>query len=85
MVMVKPWESTIPHSRPDLGADEADAARGTVAGGHVAQGPVVAAFEAEVAALVGRKYGVATSSRITGHVVDSLQEGVVTDGFLLLF
>jgi len=29
--------------------------------------------------------GVATSSRITGHVVDSLQEGVVTDGFLLLF
>jgi hypothetical protein len=62
MVMVKPWESTIPHSRPDLGADEADAARGTVAGGHVAQGPVVAAFEAEVAALVGRKYGVATSS-----------------------
>ena len=27
-----------------------------------AQGPVVAAFEAEVAALVGRKYGVATSS-----------------------
>jgi dTDP-4-amino-4,6-dideoxygalactose transaminase len=60
MVVVTP-EPTIPHSRPDLGADEAEAARRTVAGGQVAQGPVVAAFEEDVAALMGRRYGVATS------------------------
>ena len=52
----------IPHSRPDLGDAEAAAAYAAVCSGHVAQGLVVEAFEAEVAAVVGRHYGVATSS-----------------------
>ena len=36
----------IPHSRPSLGDDDARAVARVVLGGHVAQGPEVAAFEA---------------------------------------
>ncbi len=39
----------IGHSRPDLGTEEADAAHQIIARGQVAQGPVVAAFEEDVA------------------------------------
>ncbi len=52
----------IPHSCPDLGEAEAAAAHAVVASGQVAAGPVVAAFEEEVAGATGRRYGVATSS-----------------------
>lgn len=52
----------IPYSRPDLGALESEAASAVIAAGKVAQGTEVAAFEAEVAALVGRRHAVAVSS-----------------------
>ncbi|MFH1569313.1 MAG: DegT/DnrJ/EryC1/StrS aminotransferase family protein [Gemmatimonadota bacterium] len=52
----------IPHSRPTLGPEEAAAARRVLLSGQVAQGPEVAAFEAEVARLTGRRHAVAVSS-----------------------
>lgn len=52
----------VPHSRPTLGAAEAAAAQRVVLSGQVAQGPEVAAFEAEVARLMGRRHAVAVSS-----------------------
>lgn len=47
---------------PVLGADEADAARQTVLSGWVSQGPQVAAFEQEFAAMVGANYACALSN-----------------------
>lgn len=52
----------IPHSRPDLGAQEAEAAAAVVAGGAVAQGDQVRCFEDEVASVLGQRFGIATSS-----------------------
>ena len=52
----------IPHSRPTLGEEEAEAARRTVLSGQVAQGEEVAAFESDAARYVGRKHAVAVSS-----------------------
>ena len=52
----------IPHSRPTVGQAEAEAVKKVVLSGHLAQGGEVEAFEAEVAAFVGRRYGVAVSS-----------------------
>ena len=57
-----PEAPAIPHSRPCLGAREAEAAAAVIAGGAVAQGRQVTAFEEEVAGAVGRRYGVAVSS-----------------------
>ena len=53
---------SVPHSRPGLGPEEAAAAQRVILSGQVAQGPEVAAFEGEVAALAGRRHAVATSS-----------------------
>ncbi|MGD0829037.1 MAG: DegT/DnrJ/EryC1/StrS family aminotransferase, partial [Desulfobaccales bacterium] len=44
---------TIPVARPTLGEEEAAAARRAILSGWVIQGPEVAAFEKEFAALVG--------------------------------
>ena len=55
-------EPVIPHSRPSLGAAEAEAAAAVLRSGQVAQGPEVGAFEAEVAARMGLRGGVAVSS-----------------------
>ncbi len=52
----------IPHSRPALGPEDAQAVAQVVASGHVAQGAQVEAFERGVAAYVGRRGGVALSS-----------------------
>lgn len=52
----------IPHSKPTLGAEEAAAAARVLASGQLAQGPEVAAFEAEAAAFAGFRHGVALSS-----------------------
>jgi len=52
----------IPHSRPSIGDEEAAAAARVVRGGHLAQGPEVAAFEAECAAFTGHAHAVAVSS-----------------------
>ncbi len=52
----------IPHSRPSLGAEEAAAAAAVVASGQLAEGPEVAAFEREAAALLGGGHAVCVSS-----------------------
>lgn len=56
----------IPHSRPCVGEAEAEAARQVVLGGAMSQGAEVEAFEAEVAARLGRRHAVAVSSGTTG-------------------
>jgi len=52
----------IPVARPTLGEEEAAAARRAILSGWVVQGPEVAAFEEEFAALVGAERAVACSS-----------------------
>ena len=53
----------IPHSRPDVGEQEAAALREAIEAGWLAQGPRVAALEADVAASIGLpRPGVALSS-----------------------
>jgi dTDP-4-amino-4,6-dideoxygalactose transaminase len=52
----------IPHSKPFLGAEEAQAVADVIAGGHIAEGPVTAAYESELAARLGCVHGVAVSS-----------------------
>ena len=52
----------IPVARPTLGEEEAAAARRAILSGWVVQGPEVAAFEQEFAALVGAPLAVACSS-----------------------
>ena len=52
----------IPLTRPSVGAAEAQAARRVLLSGWLAQGPEVAAFEAEFAAYVGAPHAVAVSN-----------------------
>src|SRR4051812_6034366 len=54
--------SRIPIARPLLGEEEAAAARRVILSGWVTQGPEVAAFEQEFAALVGATHACAVSS-----------------------
>lgn len=54
--------SDIPVAKPTLGEEEAQAARRAILSGWVVQGPEVAAFEQEFAALVGAPQAVACSS-----------------------
>ena len=56
----------IPVMIPQLGEEEAQAAAEAVRSGWVAQGPRVAKFETEFAAVVGAGHGVAVSSCTTG-------------------
>ncbi len=53
---------TIPHSRPTLGEEEAQAALEAIRSGQLAEGERVAEFEAKMAAYLGRAEGVAVSS-----------------------
>jgi perosamine synthetase len=55
-------QQVIPHSKPLLGAEEAQAAAEVIASGQVAEGPVTAAFEREIAARLGCAHAVAVSS-----------------------
>ncbi len=52
----------IPHSKPLLGAEEAQAVAAVIASGHVAEGPETAAFERELAGRMGCDHAVAVSS-----------------------
>ncbi len=52
----------IPHSRPDIGEAEVDAAARVLRAGMLAQGAEVAGFEAECAAFAGTRHAVAVNS-----------------------
>lgn len=56
---------TIPFNRPWLGPEEAAAAAAAVASGWVSQGPEVAAFEQEFAAIVHSSHAIAVTSCTT--------------------
>jgi len=63
--MSAPARSTIPISRPNLGLEEAAAAREAILSGWVTQGPRVAAFEEAFADFVGARRARAVSSCTT--------------------
>jgi dTDP-4-amino-4,6-dideoxygalactose transaminase len=52
----------IPHSKPTIGKEEAEAVQRVIESGQLAQGKEVRAFEDECGAFVGRKFAVAVSS-----------------------
>ena len=71
---------------PRFGEEAVDAIRAVLASGHLTQGPVVAAFEAAIAELVGRSHAIATTSATTAlelalaaHDVGPGDEVVVAD------
>ncbi|HEV2250429.1 MAG TPA: DegT/DnrJ/EryC1/StrS family aminotransferase [Candidatus Limnocylindria bacterium] len=56
----------VPITKPSLGEEEARAPYDSIKSGWVTQGPKVAEFEKAVAAYVGAKHGIATTSCTTG-------------------
>ena len=67
---------SIPHSRPTVGEQEAEAVRRVVLSGQLAQGREVAAFEEEMAARTGRRHAVALSSGTAGLQLALLALGI---------
>ncbi len=57
-----PSRPPIPHSKPTLGEDEAQAAAQVVRSGYIAEGPKTAALETELANLLGVKHAVAVNT-----------------------
>src|ERR1700716_3045015 len=66
----------VPITKPSLGEEEARAPYESIKSGWVTQGPKVAEFEKAVAAYVGAKHGIATTSCTTGLHLALVTAGV---------
>jgi perosamine synthetase len=69
----------IPFARPDFDEAEARAVADVLASGWASQGPAVARFEEQLAARVGARFGIATSSCTTALHLALLLAGVGPD------
>lgn len=77
-------DTFIPHSRPTLGDDEAQAVAAVVRSGHVAEGEVVARFEKAFAQKMGAQRAVAVSSGTAALHLTLLAMGVGPDDEVII-
>lgn len=77
-------DTFIPHSRPSLGDDEAQAVAAVVRSGHVAEGEVVARFEKAFAQKMGVQHAVAVSSGTAALHLTLLAMGVGPDDEVII-
>ncbi len=77
-------DTVIPHSRPTIDPDDIQAVTDVMLSGHLAQGEKVRQFEEEVAAYLGRRGGVATSSGTSALHLAFLALGLSTGDEVLV-
>lgn len=77
-------DAFIPHSRPTLGEDEAQAVAAVVRSGHIAEGKAVARFEKAFAKKMGVQHAVAVSSGTAALHLTLLAMGVGPDDEVII-